>query len=57
MDNLGKKEKCKQIMLKYFGPNSAKLVDSMNEEECLSICKQKVYGFLGPEKAKIFDNI
>ena len=54
---MDRKEKCKQIMLKYFGPNSAKLVDSMKEEECLSICKQKVYGFLGPEKAKVFDSI
>jgi len=54
---MDRKEKCKQIMLKYFGPNSAKQVDLMKEEECLSICRQKVYGFLGPEKAKIFDNI
>lgn len=54
---MDRKEKCKEIMLKYFGPNSAKLVDSMKEEECLSICREKVNGFLGPEKAKIFDNI
>ncbi len=52
-----KKEKCKQIMLKFFGPNSAKMVDTMNEEECVSICRQKVYAFLGDEKAKIFDNL
>ncbi len=57
MDNLGKKEKCKQIMLKYFGPNSAKQVELMKEEECLSICRQKVSAFLGNEKAKVFDNI
>ena len=57
MDNMGKKEKCKQIMLKYFGPNSAKQVDLLKEEECLSYCRQKVSAFLGNEKAKVFDNI
>ncbi len=57
MGRIGNKEKCKQIMLKFFGPNSAKTVDQMKEEECVSICRQKVYAFLGPEKAKAFDNI
>ncbi len=54
---MSKKEKCKEIMLKFFGPNSAKMVDQMKEEECVSICRQKVSAFLGNEKAKVFDNI
>ena len=57
MNNAGNKEKCKQIMLKYFGPNSAKMVEQMKDEECISICRQKVQAFLGSEKAKIFDSI
>ena len=52
-----KKDRCKIAMLKFFGPHTSKLVDSMTEEECISKCRIKVVGFLGEEKAKIFDSI
>lgn len=52
-----KKEKCKELMLKYFGPASAKLVDSMGDDECVKVCRTKVAGFMGEDKAKEFDTI
>jgi len=52
-----KKEQCKDLMLKFFGPASAKLVDLMTEEECVGKCRAKVSGMLGDEKAREFDNI
>lgn len=52
-----KKEKCKEMMLKFFGPASASLVDEMSEEDCVERCRKKVTGLLGLEKAKEFDNI
>ena len=54
---MSKKDKCKELMAKFFGPASANLVDSMSEEECVSKCRAKVAGFLGEEKAKEFDKI
>ncbi|MFH0874657.1 MAG: hypothetical protein V1859_01880 [archaeon] len=54
---MSKKEKCKELMTKFFGPASAALVDTMSEEECVAKCKAKVLGFLGAEKAKEFDSI
>lgn len=54
---MNKKEKCKELMLKFFGPASANLVDYMTEEGCVAECKKKVEGMLGPDKAKEFDNI
>ena len=54
---MGKKEQCKDLMLKFFGPASASLVDDMTEEEVVEKCRKKVNGLLGPEKAKEFDNI
>lgn len=57
MRNTSKKDKCKEIMLKYFGPATANLVDRMSEEECIDKCRAKVRGFLGEEKAKVFDTI
>ena len=54
---MGKKEKCKELMSKFFGPASAGTVDAMSEEECVGKCRAKVAGFLGEEKAKEFDNI
>jgi hypothetical protein len=52
-----KKETCKKIMLDAFGPASARLVDSMKEEECVAICRKKVATFLGEEKAvSLFDS-
>ncbi len=54
---MSKKEKCKALMEKYFGPATAKSVDDMSEEECVAKCKTKVAAFMGPEKAKEFDSI
>jgi monoamine oxidase len=54
---LSKKEKCKELMTKFFGPATANLVDSMDEEECVPKCREKVAAFLGEDKAKEFDNI
>ncbi|MFH2020304.1 MAG: hypothetical protein ABIJ34_02755 [archaeon] len=54
---LSKKDSCKQLMGKFFGPASAALVDSMSEEECVAKCRAKVAGFLGEDKAKEFDKI
>ena len=44
-------------MAQFFGPSTAKMVDSMSEDECVEKCKQKVKMFLGEEKAKAFDSI
>jgi len=44
-------------MSKFFGPASANMVDSMDEEDCVGKCRTKVKSFLGEEKAKEFDNI
>ncbi|MBN1157090.1 hypothetical protein JXA85_05705 [Candidatus Woesearchaeota archaeon] len=54
---MGKKEKCKELMSKFFGPATANLVDSMTEEEVVQKCKEKVAAFLGEDKAKEFDSI
>lgn len=52
-----KKEQCKIIMGKLFGPATANKVDIMNEDTCVIECKQKVMMFLGPAKAAEFDKI
>lgn len=57
MTNISKKDKCKQLMSKFFGPATAALVDSMSEEDCVQKCREKVKGLLGEDKAKEFDNI
>lgn len=56
---MGKKEKIKELMLKYFGPASAKMVDLMegDDDQILAECRQKALALLGPDKAKEFDNI
>lgn len=54
---MSKKEKCKEMMAKFFGPATASKVDSMTEEDCVEKCKKMVTGFLGAEKAKEFDSI
>ncbi len=54
---VSKKDKCKELMLKFFGPATAKKVDSMTEENCVAKCREIVKSFLGEEKAKEFDNI
>jgi hypothetical protein len=52
-----KKDKCRELMGKLFGPATAKLVDTLTEEEVVDYCKKKVTGLLGAEKAKMFDGI
>lgn len=52
---MAKKEKCKELMGKYFGPASAAMVDNMSEEECVNKCRDKISNFLGQEKAKEFE--
>lgn len=52
-----KKEQCKALIGKFFGPATALQVDSMTEEDCVAKCRAKVKGFLGEEKAKEFDKI
>ncbi len=54
---MGKKEKCKELMAKFFGPATANIVDSMSETECVQKCRDKVKAFLGEDKAKEFDSI
>ncbi|MBN1793128.1 hypothetical protein JW826_05585 [Candidatus Woesearchaeota archaeon] len=54
---MSKKEQCKALMTKFFGPASAALVDSMGEDDCVDKCKTKVTAFLGAEKAKEFDSV
>lgn len=54
---MSKKDKCRELMLKFFGPASAKSVDMMTEEECVAKCRAKVAGIMGEEKAKEFDKI
>ncbi len=54
---MGRKERCKELMAKFFGPASAALVDTMSEDECVAKCRAKVAGLLGEEKAKEFDTI
>lgn len=52
-----KKIKCKEIMLKYFGPHTANKVDTMSEENCVEECRSIVINFLGEDKAEIFNTI
>lgn len=54
---LSKKDKCKDLMAKFFGPATANMVDTMSEEECVEKCKKRVEAFLGEEAAKEFDKI
>ena len=54
---MSKKEKCKELMLKFFGPASAELVDFMTEDDVVEKCRAKVLSMLGEEKAKEFDQI
>ena len=49
---MGKKDECKKLMAKFFGPASAAQVDDMGEEECVAKCKAKVAGMIGSDAAK-----
>ena len=44
-------------MSQLFGPASANMVDTMNEDDCVPRCRQKVAAMIGEEKAKVFDSI
>jgi len=53
-----KKEECKALMAKFFGPATANLVENfMTENDCVDKCKRKVGALLGPEFASAFDKI
>jgi hypothetical protein len=54
---MSKKEKCKVIMERLFGPATAALVDNMEEDEVVDTCKKKVTAMLGEDKAKEFDSV
>ena len=55
---MSKKEQCKTIMEKLFGPATAAMVESsMTEEDCVEKCRIKTQALLGAEKAKEFENI
>jgi hypothetical protein len=54
---MSKKDQCKDLMGKLFGPATAKIVDTMTEEDCVEKCRSRVKGFLGEDKAKLFDAI
>ena len=54
---MSKKDKCKEIMAKLFGPATANLVDTMSEEEVVDKCKAKVSAMLGPDKLSLFDGL
>jgi hypothetical protein len=57
VNDLSRKERCKELMEKFFGPATAKMVDTMSEDDCVAQCREKVRAFLGEEKAKEFDAI
>ena len=52
-----KKEKCKEIMLRLFGPATARKVDDMTEENCVEKCRKITKDFLGEKQAAQFDEI
>ncbi len=54
---LSKKDQCKALMAKFFGPATANIVDTMGEDDCVQKCRDKVKAFLGEEKAKEFDGV
>jgi hypothetical protein len=54
---VSKKDQCKELMRKFFGPATANMVDAMSEDDCVAKCREKVKGFLGEEKAKAFDDV
>jgi hypothetical protein len=54
---VSKKDQCKDLMSKLFGPATANMVDAMGEDDCVAKCREKAKGFLGEEKAKAFDAI
>jgi len=54
---MSRKEKCTELMVKFFGPSGAKVVASMSEEDCVARCRARVKGILGDEAAGEFDGI
>ncbi len=54
---MSKKDQCKELMFKFFGPASATQVEVMTEDNCIELCRKKVAGFIGEDAAQEFDNI
>jgi hypothetical protein len=54
---MSKKDRCKEIMGRLFGPATANLVDNMDEATVVETCKKKVSAMLGADKTKEFDKI
>ena len=54
---MSKKDQCKEIMGRLFGPATADLVDTMSDDDCVARCRQKVETMLGPELGKEFDGV
>jgi hypothetical protein len=54
---MSKKEQCKELMVKFFGPATGSLVDEMNEDEVVEKCRAKAAAFLGEDAAKEFDKL
>jgi len=56
---MNKKEKCSELMGKFFGPASAKTVQNMTDSDDVIVanCRKKVSALLGEDKAKEFDII
>lgn len=52
-----RKEKCKELMGKFFGPASAATVDQLEEYEAVLVCRKKVAALLGEDMAKQFDDL
>jgi len=52
---VSRREKCKEIMGKYFGAANAALIDNMSDSEVVDKCRAKIKGFLGDTKANDFD--
>ena len=55
-------ERCKELVLKFFGPSVITLIDKMvrdgkSEDDIISDCRKKTAAFLGEEKATEFDSI
>lgn len=53
---MDKREKCKELMRKFFGEASAEQVDGMGDD-FIATCRSKVAQLLGEDLAKEFDTI
>lgn len=51
-EQMGKKEKCKEIMGRLLGEAAASQVDDMSEDDCVPKCKEQIKNFLGETTAE-----